>query len=112
MEFTKKQTINRAVDVVADLKKVFKGLMLNGTVCLPANKKNAIKGCFLANARDLIMGATRQQLEKAYDEVSKTGLKDEEMNETFLEEVFKTIGNKAENPGNEKLIETVWFGDV
>ena len=110
MERTKKDVIDYAVMVVGYLNKVMMGLMLNDTVCLPSYKKTAIKDCFLANARDIIMGATREQLEAAYDECKKGGV--EGRDDEILEEIFKLMGNRAPNPKNEKKIDTVWFGIV
>ena len=110
MEFTKEQVLEHAVEVVGYLNRVVMGLELNGVVCLPSYKKTAIKDCFLANARDIIMGATREQLEDAYDECKKAGV--EGRDDEILEEIFKLMGNRAPNPKNEKKIDTVWFGIV
>ena len=110
MEFTKEQVLEHAVEVVGYLNRVVMGLELNGVVCLPAYRKTAIKDCFLANARDIIMGATREQLEDAYDECKKAGV--EGRDDEILEEIFKLMGNRAPNPKNEKKIDTVWFGIV
>ena len=107
MGMTKQQTIDYAVEVVMELNKIFMGLELNGEVCLPKWHKNAMQKPFLAVATALIFGATREQLEAAYDEV----LHDKGEKET-VKEMFKLIGNRAPNPDDEKLIDTVWFGYV
>lgn len=110
MKLTKKQTIDYAVEVVDYLNRVIMGLELNGIVCLPADRKTDIRDCFLARAKDLVMGATRELLEAAYYEVAKDGLKDDPKD--TLERMFKHIANRAPNPDNEKSVETVWFGIV
>lgn len=110
MKPTKEQIIDYAVEVVDYLNRVVMGLELNDTICLPAYKRTAIKDCFLARAKELIFGATREQLEAAYGEIVKTGLKDDV--EDIVEDLFRQIGNRAPNDENEKLIETVWFGIV
>ena len=113
--FTKEQIVDRALIVVDELNKVFQGLILNGTVCLPKSRDNAIKGCFLARAKDLIMGSTKEQLEGAFDECAKSGSVDAYdyfSAKDVIGRMFKVIGNGAPNPDNEKLIETVWFGIV
>ena len=107
MGMTKQQTIDYAVEVVDELNRIIQGLELNGEVCLPKWHTNAMKKPFLAGATALIFGATREQLEAAYDEIERNnGDK-----ETVME-MFKLIGNRAPNPDNEKPIETVWFGYV
>ncbi len=107
MEFTKKEAVDYAVEVVNYLNRVVMGLELNGVVCLPAYRKTAIRGCFLARAKDLIMGATTEQLRTAYDECDKADTID-----GTIKAIFKVIGNKAPNPDNEEPIKTVWFGYV
>lgn len=107
MGMTKQQTIDYAVEVVDELNRIIQGLELNGEVCLPKWHKNAMKKPFLAGATALIFGATREQLEAAYDEIER----DNGDKET-VKEMFKLIGNRAPNPENEKPIETVWFGYV
>lgn len=107
MGMTKQQTIDYAVEVVDELNRIIQGLELNGEVCLPKWHKNAMKKPFLAGATALIFGATREQLEAAYDEIES----DKGDKET-VEEMFKLIGNRAPNPDNEKPIKTVWVGYV
>lgn len=107
MEFTKEQVLEHAVEVVGYLNRVVMGLELNGVVCLPAYRKTAIRGCFLARAKDAIFNATREQLDAAYDECGKADTIDH-----TVRAMFQVIGNKAPNPDNEKPIETVWFGLV
>lgn len=107
MEFTKEQVLEHAVEVVGYLNRVVMGLELNGVVCLPAYRKTAIRGCFLARAKDLIMGATTEQLDAAYDECGKADTIDH-----TVRAMFQVIGNKAPNPDNEKPVETLWFGLV
>ena len=115
MEITKEQIVDYAVNVVYELNMVFQGLELNGTICLPKYKGNAIKDCFLARAKDLIMDSTREQLKEAYDECMDCDVIDEQGHgqlDKIVDEMFKIIGNKAPNPDNEKPIESVWFGYV
>lgn len=107
MEFTKEQVLEHAVEVVGYLNRVVMGLELNGVVCLPAYRKTSIRGCFLARAKDLIMGATTEQLDAAYDECGKADTIDH-----TVQAMFQVIGNKAPNPDNEEPIKTVWFGYV
>lgn len=107
MGMTKQQTIDYAVEVVDELNRIIQGLELNGEVCLPKWHKNAMKKPFLAGATALIFGATREQLEAAYDEIERNNGDKE-----TVKEIFKLIGNRAPNPDNEKPIETVWFGYV
>ena len=107
MGMTKQQTIDYAVEVVDELNRIIQGLELNGEVCLPKWHKNAMKKPFLAGATALIFGATREQLEAAYDEIERNNGDKE-----TVKEMFKLIGNRAPNPDNEKPIETVWFGYV
>lgn len=107
MGMTKQQTIDYAVEVVDELNRIIQGLELNGEVCLPKWHKNAMKKPFLAGATALIFGATREQLEAAYDEIERNNGDKE-----TVKEMLKLIGNRAPNPDNEKPIETVWFGYV
>ena len=107
MKTEKEKTIDYAVDVVDYLNRIVMGMELNGEVCLPKWHKNAMQKPFLAGATALIFGATREQLEAAYDEVPH----DKGEKET-VKEMFKLIGNRAPNPDDEKLIDTVWFGIV
>ena len=107
MGMTKQQTIDYAVEVVDELNRIIQGLELNGEVCLPKWHKNAMKKPFLAGATALIFGATREQLEAAYDEIERNNGDKE-----TVKEMFKLIGNRAPNPDNEKPIETVWFGYI
>ena len=112
---TKKLVVGYAAMVVFDLNHVIQGLMLNGVLCLPKYRKNAIKDCFLARAKDMIMEATRDQLEAAYDECAKEGIgrvRDYYDSKETIGKILRIIGNKAHNPNNEKLIESVWFGFV
>ena len=107
MGTTQQQTIDYAVEVVMELNKIFRGLLLNGEVCLPKWHKNAMKKPFLAGATALIFGATREQLEAAYDELAKDGLE-----EITVADIFRLIGNRAPNPDNEESITSVSYGYV
>ena len=114
---SKKLIVGYASRVVFDLNKVTQGLILNGVVCLPKYRENAIKDCFLARAKDMIMEASWDQLEAAYDKCEKIGLTvvstyDHDTISAIIRNMFMVIGNKAPNPDNEKLIESVWFGYV
>lgn len=114
-QLTKGQVVDYALTVVSELNNVTQGLELNGTICLPKYKDNAIKDCFLARAKDLIMDSTREQLESAYDECANEGIgtvRDYMESKDVIGKMFKIIGNRAPNPDNEKPIETVWFGFV
>lgn len=113
--FTKEQIVGEALIVVDELNKVFQGLTLNGTICLPKCRDNAIKDCFLARAKDLIMESTKEKLESAFDECAKSGSVDAYDYFTakdVIARMFQVIGNRAPNPENEKPIESVWFGYV
>ena len=84
-------------------------------VCAVKGSKHELKDCFLANAKDAIFGATRDQLEAAYDECMDEDIlvtQGHGQLEKLVGEMFRIIGNKAPNPNNEKLIESVWFGYV
>ena len=107
MKFTKEQAVDYAVEVVGYLNRIVMGMELNGKVCLPKWHKNAMKEQFLAGATELIFNATRKQLDAAYDECGKADTIDH-----TVRAMFRVIGNKAPNPGNEKPVETVWFGIV
>ena len=117
MELTKEQIVDKAVEVVSDLNRIVQGLFLNGRVCAVKGSKNELKDCFLARAKDLIFNATREQLADAYDECVKAGLTvvsacNHDTEKAIVENMFKVIGNKAHNPDNEALIESVRFGYV
>ena len=112
---TKKLVVGYAARVVFDLNQVTQGLILNGVVCLPKYREYAIKDCFLARAKDMIMEASWDQLEAAYDECAKEGIgrvRDYYDSKETIGKILRIIGNKAHNPNNEKLIESVWFGFV
>ena len=116
-QLTKEQVVDRAVEVVSDLNRVIQGMILNGKVCAVKGSMYELKDCFLANAKDVIFAATRGQLEDAYDECEKLGLTvvspyNHDAVSAIIRNMFMVIGNKAPNPDNEKLIETVWFGYV
>ncbi len=107
IKFTKEQAVDYAVEVVGYLNRIVMGMELNGRVCAVKGSKNELKDCFLARAKDMIFNATREQLEAAYDECGKADTIDH-----TVQAMFRVIGNKAPNPGNEKPIETVLFGIV
>ena len=114
-QLTKEQIIDYAVMVVSDLNEVIQGMILNGKVCAVKGSKHELKDCFLANAKDAIFGATRDQLEAAYDECAKEGIggvRGYADSKETIGKILRIIGNKAPNPNNEKLIESVWFGYV
>lgn len=114
-QLTKEQIIDYAAMVVSDLNRVIQGMSLNGKVCAVKGSKHELKDCFPANAKDAIFGATRDQLEAAYDECAKEGIgsvRDYYESKEIIGKIFRIIGNKAPNPDNEKLIESVWFGFV
>lgn len=107
MEFTKKEAVDYAVEVVDYLNRIVMGMELNGRVCAVKGSKHKLKDCFLARAKDLIFNATRKQLDTAYDECGKADTIDH-----TVQAMFQVIGNKAPNPDNEEQIKTVWFGYV
>lgn len=107
MEFTKKEAVDYAVEVVGYLNRIVMGLELNDKVCLPKWHKNAMKEPFLAGATALIFGATREQLDATYDECGKADTIDH-----AVQAMFQVIGNKAPNTDNEEPIHKVRFGLV
>lgn len=107
MEFTKKEVVDYAVEVVDYLNRIVMGMHLNDRVCAVKGSKYELKDCFLARAKDLIFNATREQLDAAYDECGTA-----DTIEHAVQAMFRHIGNKAPNPDNEEPIKTVWFGFV
>ena len=111
-EYSKRnRVVDYAVYIVNGFNRIDYGLHLNDKVCNPKGHPKEVKEGFFYRAKISIFDASREQLEKAYDECVKAGC-DTDWPDEIVEEMFKYIGNNAAEPGDTERIEKVSFGIV
>ncbi len=111
LKTVREKTIDKAVEIVAELNRGDKIIRLYDKVFSQKVHKNEIQDGFMARAKELIFNATREQLESAYDEYMEVS-DDYTPGSYIFEVMLKQIGNKAPNPENEKTIDYIQFTDV
>ena len=107
----REKTIDKAVEIVAELNRGDKIIRLYDKVFSQKVQENEIQDGFMARAKELIFNATREQLESAYDEYMEAS-DDYTPGSYIFEVMLKQIGNKAPNPENEKNIDYIQFKDI
>jgi len=107
----REKIIDKAVEIVAELKRGDKVIKLNDIKLSPNEPENVIQDGFMARAKELIFNATKEELAAAYDECM-----DASDNYTpglyIIDEMLKLIGNRAPNSENEKKIKYIQFTDI
>ncbi len=107
----REKIIDKAVEIVAELKRGDKVIKLNDIKLSPNEPGNVIQDGFMAKAKELIFNATKEELAAAYDECM-----DASDNYTpglfIIDEMLKLIGNRAPNSENEKKIIYIQFTDI
>lgn len=111
LKTVREKTIDKAVEIVAELNRGDKVITLNHTECFPKGFENTLQEGFLARAKELIFNATREQLVSTYDECMKAS-DDYTPGSYIFEVMLKQIGNKAPNPENEETINSVQIRDI
>ena len=111
LKTVREKTIDKAVEIVAELNRGDKAIRLNDIVFPQKGYESSIQDGFLARAKELIFNATREQLESAYDEYMEAS-DDYTPGSYIFEVMLKQIGNKAPNPENEKTIDYIQFTDI
>ncbi|MBR7064429.1 MAG: hypothetical protein IKI31_04720 [Treponema sp.] len=111
LKTVREKTIDKAVEIVAELNRGDKAIRLNDIVFPQKGYECSIQNGFLARAKELIFNATREQLESAYDEYMEAS-DDYTPGSYIFEVMLKQIGNKAPNPENEKTIDYIQFTDI
>ena len=107
----REKIIDKAFEIVAELKRGDKVIKLNDIKLSPNEPENVIQDGFMARAKELIFNATKEELAAAYDECM-----DASDNYTpglyIIDEMLKLIGNRAPNSENEKKIKYIQFTDI
>ena len=111
LKTVREKTIDKAVEIVAELNRDDKAIRLNDIVFPQKDYKSSIQDGFLARAKELIINATWEQLETAFDECMEASYS-YIPGPNIIEEMLKQIGNKAPNPENEKTIDYIQFTDI
>lgn len=111
LKTVREKTIDKAVEIVAELNRGDKAIRLNDIVFPKKGYESSIQDGFLARAKELIFNATREQLESAYDEYMEAS-DDYTPGSYIFEVMLKQIGNKAPNLENEKTIDYIQFTDI
>jgi hypothetical protein len=111
LKTVREKTIDKAVEIVAELNRGDKAIRLNDIVFPQKGLENVIRDGFLARAKEMIINATREQLETAFDECMEASYS-YVPDSHIVEDMLMRIGNSAPNPENEIKIDHIQFTDV
>lgn len=106
MDKIREEMIKHLVSAIKDFKIIHQALWLNRLRCDPPPYNDGLEG-FLKRAKERIYSATRKDLESAYDECVKSGIKYPNGCDIFM-----LIGNKASNPESKERITDLFYGMV
>lgn len=106
MDYFREEMIKHLVSAIKDFKIIHQALWLNGHRCDPPPYKDGLEG-FLKRAKERIYSAKKKDLESAYDECVKSGIKYPNGSDILM-----TIGNKAATPEDKERITDLFYGMV
>ena len=111
LKTVREKIIDKTVEIVAELNRGDKAIRLNDIIFPQKGLENVIRDGFLARAKEMIINATREQLETAFDECMEASYS-YVPDSHIVEDMLMRIGNSAPNPENEMKIDHIQFTDV